>query len=71
MYFVSSRTADVQDIMLLARHIEDEVRDKGPENAKALLDSLMSQEQADAFHAEFSAHNAVAVTIVRGVDDDD
>ena len=70
MYFVPSRGADLQDIQLLARHIEDEVRDKGANHAKAILDSLMSQSEADNMHAALSAHDAVLKTVVKGADDE-
>ena len=68
LYFVPSKAADRQDIMALARHIEDEVQNKGIEVAQRVLDSLMSGAEAAQMATELEAHPAVASVVHRNIE---
>lgn len=52
MYFIPAKSVDNQDMINLARYIEDELKDKGAAAAQALLDSLMTVQQAVAYSGE-------------------
>ena len=71
MYFVLTAKPDEEDLIMLARHIEDEVRDKGVHRAKCIIDSLMDGREAALAHDELYANPAIRKTVIRGIGTDE
>ena len=71
MYFVLTATPDEEDLKMLARHIEDEVRDKGVHKVKCIIDSLMNSRDAALAHDELYANPAIRKTVIRGIETDE